>query len=74
LENLKGRDLGMDGKIVIKLILKKYGVRLWTIFTWIRRESSDVNTVMNLQVPQNTSNLLIVNRLLASQKGTAPQS
>jgi hypothetical protein len=32
LENLKGRDhlgdLGVDGKIILKLVLKKYGMRL----------------------------------------------
>jgi hypothetical protein len=40
LENLKGRDhLGdtdIDRMMIIKLILKKYGVRVWTGFMWLR--------------------------------------
>jgi hypothetical protein len=38
LENLKrplGR-LGVDVKIILKRILNKYGVNLWTRYTWFR--------------------------------------
>jgi hypothetical protein len=40
LENLKGRDCledpGIDGKIVLKYILNKYSVRMWTGFIWLK--------------------------------------
>jgi hypothetical protein len=38
-ENLNGKDhlgdLGIYGKIIIKWILRKYGVRVWTGFMWL---------------------------------------
>jgi hypothetical protein len=29
-------DSGVDGKIIIRLILKKWGVRVWTGSSWLR--------------------------------------
>jgi hypothetical protein len=56
-ENLKGRDyledLGMDGKIILELILgeKGWGVVDWMPLAWNRDcWWAVVNTVMNLQV------------------------
>jgi len=44
-EYLKGRDhLGhpsVDGSILLKWILRKYGVRVWIAFIWLRIGSSD---------------------------------
>jgi hypothetical protein len=43
LENLKGRglgELGIDGKIILKWILKKWGMMLWTVLNWLRLGSS----------------------------------
>jgi hypothetical protein len=43
-ENLKGRcyleDVQAAGRIILKWILKKYGLRIWTVFTCLRTESS----------------------------------
>jgi hypothetical protein len=43
-ENLKEgdhlEDLVIDGKIVLKFNLQKWGGKLWTGFTWLRRETS----------------------------------
>jgi hypothetical protein len=40
LESLKGRDhsedLGEDGRIILKLILKTWLGRVWTGFIWLR--------------------------------------
>jgi hypothetical protein len=29
-------DPDIDGRIILKLILEKYGVRVWTGFKWLR--------------------------------------
>jgi hypothetical protein len=38
--NREGRDhlghIGVDGKIILKSIIKKYDVRVWTGFNWVR--------------------------------------
>jgi hypothetical protein len=39
-ENLKGRDLVISGRVILKWFLKKYGVRMWTGFIWLRIRSS----------------------------------
>jgi hypothetical protein len=43
-KNLKGRDhsedLGVDGRIILELILGKQGGNLWSGFIWLRIESS----------------------------------
>jgi hypothetical protein len=39
-ENLRERDylkdVGIDGRILLKWFLKKYNVRAWTGFIWLR--------------------------------------
>jgi len=43
---VKGRahlqDLSIDVRIVLICILKKYGVRVWTVFIWLRLEITGV--------------------------------
>jgi hypothetical protein len=46
LGNLKGRDhylgdLSIGERIILKFILKKQDVRVWTGFIWLRIRSSD---------------------------------
>jgi hypothetical protein len=45
LENLKGRghpeDLGIDGRIMLELMLGKYSEKLWTGFIWFRIGTSE---------------------------------
>jgi hypothetical protein len=44
MENLKGRghlrDIGIDGNILLKEILKKQGVKVWTGLIWISTVTS----------------------------------
>jgi hypothetical protein len=40
-------DLGIDGRIILRWISNKQGVKVWTALTWWVL----VNMVMNLQVP-----------------------
>jgi hypothetical protein len=39
-ENLDGRDysedLGVDGKVILQRVLRKYGRNVWTGFTWLK--------------------------------------
>jgi hypothetical protein len=41
-------DMDADGKIILKLILDKYNVNLWTGLNWLRIWC---NMVMNLRIP-----------------------
>jgi hypothetical protein len=62
--NLKGRKLShtlhADGRIILKLILKKQGGRVdWIHLVWDRNHWwALVNTVLNLRVPQKLGNFL----------------
>jgi len=40
LGNLKGRDLGVDGRILLECVLGKYDGNVWTEFVWLRIGSS----------------------------------
>jgi hypothetical protein len=31
---------GVDGKIILKWVLRKYGMRLWSGFMWLRTRSN----------------------------------
>jgi hypothetical protein len=57
LESTKGRDrsedLGLDERIILKLILRKQGGRVWTGYHWW----VFVKTAVNLRPPQNAGNL-----------------
>jgi hypothetical protein len=47
-------ELGAHGRIILKRALKKYGVRVYTGFTWLRTGCDNglfVNTIMDLQFP-----------------------
>jgi hypothetical protein len=52
---------GVDGRIILRRMLRKYAVRIWSGFIWLRIVTSEgalVNTVMNHRVPENEGNLL----------------
>jgi hypothetical protein len=56
LETLVGRDisedLGVDGKIILEYILRKYGSKVWMHMDQERGHwQAVVNKVMNLRVP-----------------------
>jgi hypothetical protein len=61
-ENLKRRDhfagLSVDGRIILKWILEKEGVRLWNGFNWLRMGAiiCFIDIVINLRVPQKQVN------------------
>jgi hypothetical protein len=45
-------DLGIDRRVVLKCILKKWDVEVWAGLTWLMKGWwAVVNVVMNLQVP-----------------------
>jgi hypothetical protein len=63
--NLRERDhlenRGIDGRIILKWIFRKWDVGLWTGFDLAQdrdRWQVLVNVVMNLQVPYNAGNFL----------------
>jgi hypothetical protein len=44
------RDIGIEGKIILKFVLKEQGMRMWTELIWIRIEFSG-GLLWNPQVP-----------------------
>jgi hypothetical protein len=57
-ENLRERDHwedpGVDGRIILRRIFRKWDVAVWTGLSWLRIETVGgalVNAVMNLRVP-----------------------
>ena len=49
--NIRLEDVDVDGRIIVKLILKKYNWTAWTEFVLLKAERAVVNTVMDLPVP-----------------------
>jgi hypothetical protein len=51
------RDLGVDGRIILKHFLKNWDREAWTGLFWFRGGTvgAIVNAVMNLQVPNSGS-------------------
>jgi hypothetical protein len=64
------QNLGLDGRIILKCIYKKWNGGMDQIYL---AQNSDrwwalVNAVMNFRIPQNAGNFLIDESLLASQE------
>jgi len=64
--NLRERDHleypGVDGRIILRWIFRKWDVGAWTRLTWLRIGTGRleiVNKVMNFRVPYNAGNFLI---------------
>jgi hypothetical protein len=36
------RDIHVDGRIILKYILKQQGLRMWTVFNWLMIKSGGV--------------------------------
>jgi hypothetical protein len=51
-------DPGVDGRIILGWIFRKWDVRAWTGLIWLKigTEGGQVNAVMNLRVPYNVEN------------------
>jgi hypothetical protein len=53
--NLRERDHlgdpGVDGSIILRWILRKRNVGVWTGSSWLRRWQTLMNAVTNLRVP-----------------------
>jgi hypothetical protein len=44
-------DLGLDGRMILKYILKEEGVSIYNRFIWLRKGTKAlVKTVMNLEI------------------------
>jgi hypothetical protein len=64
-------DLGLDGRITLKLI-KEWNGNVWTGLFWLRTGTGGwalSNTIINLRVLLNVGNFLLAEDLLASQEG-----
>jgi len=46
----KLKDLGVDGRIILRWMFRKWSGEAWTGLIWLRAETG-VNAVMNLRVP-----------------------
>jgi hypothetical protein len=73
LENLTERDcfedLGLDGRIILKLILKKYVGRAWTGFIWLRTETNGEHS-NDLQITYGVGNFLTISGPVIFSRGT----
>jgi len=51
---------GVDGRIILILISKKWDGKVWTGLIWLRIGTGRVlvNALMDLRVPQNAANFL----------------
>jgi hypothetical protein len=64
-------DLHIDGRIILKWILKEYSGRVWTGLIWLRLETKFkalINIVVNLGSNERHEAFLPAERLSASQE------